>query len=229
MLSQEKRLVIITEQSQGINELRLGLVQRGFACVIAPANGESIRKIVEQAPDLVLMTMNDHLTNSRVQELSRKIKRERPLPILALVNKEALNGLDVDSRVIDDFSVRPGDLNELVLRIKRLLQKSGDTDTGELIKCGDLLIDLARCEASVGGRPVELAFKEYELLRFLATNPGRVFKRDTLLNKVWGYDYYGGDRTVDVHVRRLRSKIEDASHTFIETVRNIGYRFKCDS
>jgi DNA-binding response OmpR family regulator len=229
MLSQEKRLVIITEQSQGIDELRLRLAKRGFACMLAPANGESIRKIVNKAPDLVLMTMNGHLTNSRVQELSRKIKRERPLPILALVSKEALDSLDMDSKVIDDFSVRPGDLDELVLRIKRLLQKSGDTDTGELIKCGDMLIDLAKCEVSVSGRPVELTFKEYELLRFLAANPRRVFKRDTLLNKVWGYDYYGGDRTVDVHVRRLRSKIEDASHTFIETVRNVGYRFRCNS
>ena len=229
MLSQKKRLVIITEQSQGINELRLGLGQRGFACVLASANGESIKKIVEQAPDLVLMAMNGHLANSRVQELSREIKRERPLPIVALVNKEALNSLDVNSKVIDDFLVKPGDLNELVLRIKRLLRKSGDTDTGELIRCGDLLIDLAKCEVSVSGRAVELTFKEYELLRFLAANPKRVFKRDTLLNKVWGSDYYGGDRTVDVHVRLLRSKIEDASHTFIETVRNIGYRFKCDS
>lgn len=229
MLSPKKRLVIITEQSQGINELRLGLVQRGFACVLASANGESIKEIVEQAPDLVLMAVNGRLTDSRVPGLSRKIKRGRPLPILALVNKEALNSLEVNSKVIDDFLVRPGDLDELVLRIKRLLQKSGDTDTGELIRCGDLLINLAKCEVSVSGRPVELTFKEYELLRFLAANPGRVFKRDTLLNKVWGYDYYGGDRTVDVHVRRLRSKIEDASHTFIETVRNIGYRFKCDS
>jgi two-component system alkaline phosphatase synthesis response regulator PhoP len=73
---------------------------------------------------------------------------------------------------------------------------------------------------------VEFTFREYELLRFLAANEGRVFTRDTLLDRVWGYDYYGGDRTVDVHIRRLRSKIEDAGHTFIETVRNIGYRFR---
>jgi two-component system alkaline phosphatase synthesis response regulator PhoP len=72
---------------------------------------------------------------------------------------------------------------------------------------------------------LELTFREYELLRFLVEHPGRVFSRDELLNAVWGYDYFGGDRTVDVHVRRLRSKIEDATHTYIETVRNIGYRF----
>ena len=71
-----------------------------------------------------------------------------------------------------------------------------------------------------------LTFREYELLKFLAGNRGRVFTREALLNKVWGYDYYGGDRTVDVHIRRLRSKTEDSNHAFIETVRNIGYRFK---
>ena len=99
-------------------------------------------------------------------------------------------------------------------------------DNEELIRCGDLVIDLAKCEVSLSGRLIPLTFKEYELLRFLASNRGRVFTREALLNKVWGYDYYGGDRTVDVHIRRLRSKIEDPTHTFIETVRNIGYKFR---
>ena len=78
----------------------------------------------------------------------------------------------------------------------------------------------------MAGRLLALTFKEYELLKLLATNKGKVFTRESLLNEVWGYDYYGGDRTVDVHIRRLRSKIEDPTHTFIETVRNIGYKFK---
>lgn len=90
------------------------------------------------------------------------------------------------------------------------------------------MIDPAQCEVTLEGEVVELTFKEYELLRFLASNRGRVFTREALLNWVWGYDYYGGERTVDVHVRRLRSKIEDSKHVFIETVRNIGYRFKKD-
>jgi two-component system alkaline phosphatase synthesis response regulator PhoP len=79
---------------------------------------------------------------------------------------------------------------------------------------------------TVEWRIVELTFKEYELLKLLASNKGRVYTREILLDKIWGYDYYGGDRTVDVHIRRLRSKIEDSNHNFIETVRNIGYRFK---
>ena len=95
----------------------------------------------------------------------------------------------------------------------------------EIIRCGDLVIDLAKCEVSIGDKIVILTFKEYQLLQFLSSNQGKVFTREALLNKVWGYEYYGGDRTVDVHIRRLRSKIEDSSHTFIETVRNIGYKF----
>jgi two-component system alkaline phosphatase synthesis response regulator PhoP len=102
-------------------------------------------------------------------------------------------------------------------------------ETGEIIRRGDLSIDVEMCEVSLGGNLVELTFKEYELLKFLATYPGRVHSRDVLLDRVWGYDYYGGDRTVDVHIRRLRSKIEDHNHTFIDTVRNVGYRFRRDN
>jgi DNA-binding response OmpR family regulator len=87
-------------------------------------------------------------------------------------------------------------------------------------------VDTAKCEVYLEDRLLFLTFKEYELLKFLATNTGRVFTRDALLNEVWGYEYYGGDRTVDVHVTRLRNKIESAGHVFIETVRNIGYKFK---
>jgi len=95
-----------------------------------------------------------------------------------------------------------------------------------VLKCGDLVMDLANYTVHVGGRHVELTYKEYELLRFLATNRDRVFTRETLLSKVWGYDFYGGERTVDVHIRRLRAKIEDRHAPFIETVRNVGYRFR---
>ena len=92
-----------------------------------------------------------------------------------------------------------------------------------------MTIDLVKYEVTLENRVIELTFKEYELLLYLASNKGRVFTREALLNKVWGFDYFGGDRTVDVHIRRLRSKIEDSEHTFIDTVRNIGYRFKKNS
>jgi DNA-binding response OmpR family regulator len=212
---------IIAEESERISELYSGLAQRGFACSIASDAEELVGQVAKQSPDLVLVEMNGHLR----RELCQRLKRKRQLPIIAMVNKETLNSYDIDL-YMDDFVIKPCDLTELVLRVKRLLHRASNTDSGEIVKCGDLVIDLAKCEVSVAGRLIVLTFREYELLKFLAGNRGRVFSREALLNRVWGYDYYGGDRTVDVHIRRLRSKIEDSSHTFIETVRNIGYRFK---
>ena len=93
------------------------------------------------------------------------------------------------------------------------------------MKVGDLQIDLDRYEVSLEGKRVLLTYKEYQMLVLLASNPGKVYSRENLLSQVWGYDYFGGTRTVDVHVRRLRSKIENANHSFIETIWNVGYRF----
>jgi two-component system alkaline phosphatase synthesis response regulator PhoP len=160
-----------------------------------------------------------------IRGLTQRIKQEKRLPVIALLSKAALGNLD-STLGIDDFVLEPWEATEVAVRAKRVLWRTNNIDSRELIKCGDLVIDLGKCEVSLDGRLVALTFKEYELLRFLASNKGRVFTREALLNKLWGYDYYGGDRTVDVHIRRLRSKIEDPTHTFIETVRNMGYRFK---
>ena len=191
---------------------------------MAEYGGYVVKQVVEKSPALVLVAANSH--PAQMRELCQGLKLTRQPLIIALASKETRNSLDVE--LVDDFVIRPYDVGELALRIKRLLKRTKSIDTGEVIKCGDLLIDLARCETSVRGRLVVLTFREYELLKFLAKSRGRVFTREALLNKVWGYDYYGGDRTVDVHIRRLRSKIEDPEHTFIETVRNIGYRLRQD-
>jgi two-component system alkaline phosphatase synthesis response regulator PhoP len=111
--------------------------------------------------------------------------------------------------------------------VRRILNRKPEGKGGELIKCGEVTIDPAKCEVAFRGRLVELTFREYELLKFLVGNRGKVFSRDALLDKVWGYDFYGGDRTVDVHIRRLRSKLDESD--CIETVRNIGYRFRDDA
>jgi len=145
--------------------------------------------------------------------------------VVALVRREQLPHCDVPAS-IDDFLTLPASAGELATRLGRAFRRRRPEESERVLRCGDLTIDLANYMVFVADRQVSLTYKEYELLRFLATNPDTVFNRETLLNKVWGYDFYGGARTVDVHVRRLRSKIEDRHHSFIETVRNVGYRFR---
>jgi two-component system alkaline phosphatase synthesis response regulator PhoP len=155
--------------------------------------------------------------------IAAELKRKRALPLIVILPAEELNNIQ-QYPGYDDLIVIPYSNAELLIRINRLI-KNTDDGKPELIKCDGLIIDTATCEVTVDGVKVDLTFKEYELLKLLAVSKGRVFTRETLLDKIWGYDYFGGDRTVDVHVRRLRSKIEDATHSYIETVRNIGYKF----
>ena len=221
------RILIVTTAGQSVNGLYSRLGEHGFDCSFASEHLDAIERVREQAPDLVVLEINEYPAPDTAG-LPQEIKKEKPLPVVALIDRRIIGRPDIIPEAIDDFIIGPGDAGELELRIKRLLKKVSDTDPGEIIRCGDLVIDLARCEVSISGQRIELTFKEYELLRFLAGHPGRVYTRDALLNKVWGYDYFGGDRTVDVHIRRLRSKIESLGRTFIDTVRNIGYRFNCN-
>ena len=149
------------------------------------------------------------------------------LPAIAAISWEHLGAPDLRIHA-KDVIVVPWRLGELRLRIQRLKAAREPVDAPGVIRAGDLVIDTNRYDVYLAGRPVLLTFKEYELLKLLAGNPGRVYNREALLEQVWGYHYFGGTRTVDVHVRRLRSKIEDATHTFIDTVWNVGYRFHAD-
>ncbi|MBI4499472.1 MAG: response regulator transcription factor [Chloroflexi bacterium] len=178
--------------------------------------------------ELVLIDLTAGLlTHSDVRDILGLAKQDAALPVLALLAEQDLTSDDATVG-FDDFLVQPYRPLELAARVRQCLWRFGKqtAESPDVITYGDLIIDLAKYEVYVAGRPVELTFKEYELLKFLATNPERVFTRETLLNRVWGYDYYGGARTVDVHIRRLRSKIEDKDHVYIETVRNVGYRFR---
>lgn len=145
-------------------------------------------------------------------------------PVIAAISWDLLRTPDIRIAA-DDIVVVPWRLGELSMRIARLLDRKTPPPEAQVISAGDLIIDPERYDVYVANKPVFLTFKEYELLKLLASNPGRVYSREALLEQVWGYQYFGGTRTVDVHVRRLRSKIEDATHTFIDTVWNVGYRF----
>jgi len=221
------RLLIVTEDIEAKTGLGESLVLYDFAYSVVSYD-EAVASMAREPFDLVVVEVDGGGADSRYREIIAALKRERKLPVIALIPPEIIG--DIDSSLdVDDFITAPCDAAELALRAGRLLSRAAGKDSSELIKCDGLLIDLVTCEVAVDGKIIELTFKEYEMLKLLAGSPGRVYTRQDLLNRVWGYDYFGGDRTVDVHVRRLRSKIEDAHHTFIETVRNIGYRFKKDA
>lgn len=219
------RVFIIANAGEQPRKLRSELTERGLDCLIVPSKTGALEQIVGQSLGVMLLDMDEATTASETWELVQRIRQEGHIPLLALVSPEKLNGLDSKTSM-DDFVVKPWEVTEVTARIKRILGQKGDMDSEDIIRCGDLVIDSAKCEVSLCNNPIILTFKEYQLLKFLANNKGKVFTRDVLLEKVWGWDYYGGDRTVDVHIRRLRSKIEDSTHAFIETVRNIGYKFK---
>ena len=215
------RIMLVAEENAEFSLLKRDLTTRGFSCM-SVGEKEAIGQVMEQSPALVLLEMSD---SEPARNVIQEIKRRKSVPVIALIPKIKLSGID-GSIDTDDFVTMPYDVEELAIRIKRLLGDTVYAGQGELVRCNSLMIDVARCEVTVSGRLIDLTFREYELLKFLASNRGRVFTRDALLDKVWGYDYLGGDRTVDVHIRRLRSKIEDANNSFIDTVRNIGYRFR---
>lgn len=179
------------------------------------------------APAVLLFSMFGRPDTRAIRAVLRAPERPQEAATIAVLRTDQLASFDVQQG-FDDFIVYPAVADELLARLRRAIWLKSGVESDNTLRAGDLLIDLGNYKVYVGGAPVDLTYKEYELLRFLATNRDKVFTREALLNRVWGYDFYGGARTVDVHIRRLRSKIEDAQHTFIETVRNVGYRFHID-
>lgn len=153
-------------------------------------------------------------------------KRDLPLePLLLLVTGAQLAELELRDDLFDDFCLAPSHPRELEARLRHLFWRTGRGSRPELVEYGELVLNLETYQAACAGRPLDLTYMEYELLKFLASHPGKVFTRETLLSRVWGYEYYGGARTVDVHIRRLRAKLGEEHANLIQTVRSVGYRF----
>ncbi len=166
--------------------------------------------------DVLLVEGGDDAT-TRLGE-ARRIHEREGVPVVAVL---ARSDAALVAPFLADFAFEPPDPVELRLRLERL---GGDEDT-EVLTFKDLVLNTHTYQASLGGRPLDLTYMEYELLRFFVQHPARVWSREQLLNRVWGYDYYGGSRTVDVHVRRLRAKLGEERGRWIATVRSVGYRF----
>ncbi len=194
----------------------------GMSCQI----GEELEQLDEAgvtAPDAVLLDMSS-LEHSEARRMVEEC-RGRRLPVMAAVPREAISDYD-PSLNPDEMLVGSVAEGELTARVEQAMYRVNGPSGPKLLKVGDLSIDQERYEVTVAGRRVALTYKEFQLLVLLASNPGRVYTREALLSQIWGYDYLGGTRTVDVHIRRLRSKVESPGRSFVETIWNVGYRFK---
>jgi DNA-binding response OmpR family regulator len=214
-----RRVVMIGE---ALSAFRAALEGEGYEVALRPPGSA---EDTGDPPAVVVLELAAAAEDPEVKRYLEETRTPASPAVIAVVDPARPAGLE-PALGLDDFIATTAAPEEMVLRVRQAIWRRTGVDAENVLRCGDLEMDLANYTVHIGGRPVDLTYKEYELLRFLATNADRVLNRETLLNKVWGYDFYGGGRTVDVHIRRLRSKIEDRHHTFIETVRNVGYRFR---
>jgi DNA-binding response OmpR family regulator len=178
-----------------------------------PENGWSCA-VVELASDPGIAMM-----------MASKLRDELAVPVLIVVDRTMTDDLR-DEAGFDDFLLTPIDSTELRVRLGRLGLEADEPEQDDaVLRFDDLELNTATYQARIGGAPTDLTYMEYELLRFLVEHPNRVWSREQILSKVWGYDYFGGSRTVDVHVRRLRAKLGEERASWITTVRSVGYRF----
>jgi two-component system alkaline phosphatase synthesis response regulator PhoP len=214
--------ILFVDATEELQPLALALADAGYG--VGHATLDRALAPGAAAPSVMLFSLLGRADMQAVRGVLRSRDLLPQTATLAVVRSDQLAAFDVQLG-FDDFIVHPALADEAVARVRRAIWRKSGVESDNTLRLGELLVDLSNYKVFVSGRAVDLTYKEYELLRFLATNRDKVFTREALLNRVWGYDFYGGARTVDVHIRRLRSKIEDGHHAFIETVRNVGYRF----
>lgn len=219
------RTVLLVTRHQDVSRLGPELESAGFSApAITPERLASNE--LESGADVVVLDLRD--IPPAAFTLLSSTYAENGTILMVIAAPEQLDRVSVDVPV-DDFVMLSASPEELARRIQRCLWRKHGVDSENFVRCGALTLDLSNYRVTVDNESLVMTFKEYELLRFLAMNAGRVFTREQLLNRVWGYDYFGGARTVDVHIRRIRAKIEIHGHAFIETVRNVGYRLVAEA
>ncbi len=196
------------------------LVAAGYTLLAVPDAAAVIEAEPEGGWALLVVELGDPPTAA--MGLARRVKESSSVPVLIAAPRRHTAELGATS--CDDFVLAPYAPEEVATRAARLARRVAE-GAAELMAFKDLTLNLATYQATIATAPIDLTFMEYELLRFFVTNSGRVWSREQLLSRVWGYDYFGGARTVDVHVRRLRAKLGEERASWIATVRSVGYRF----
>lgn len=224
------RVLIVDDEKNIANIIKYNLEKEGYIVETANDGQEGIDKVMIFKPDLVLLDIM--MPKKDGFQVLKEIRLEHTFPVIMLTAKEEevdkVLGLELGA---DDYVVKPFSMRELIARVKanlRRIEFSNLPDDNEIIRSKDLVIDLIKYEVKKNGQVVDVTLREYELLKFLASSTEQVFSREQLLEEVWGYEYYGDIRTVDVTVRRLREKIEDKDGEFeyILTKRGVGYYFR---
>ncbi len=222
--------ILIVDDDKNISELlRLYLQKEGYTTVMAHDGEEGLKTFEAEKPELVLLDVM--MPKMDGWEVCRKIRANSNVPIIMLTAKgetfDKVLGLELGA---DDYVVKPFDPKEINARVKAVLRRTSQIDdnkNSDVIVFDNLSVDLQRYEMKVNDEIIEAPPKELELLHFLASHPNRVFTRDQLLDEVWGFEYYGDSRTIDVHVKRLREKLDDAGETWsLKTVWGVGYKFE---
>lgn len=221
-----KTVLVVDDEATLVATVRYNLEREGYR-VISAADGESAVALARtERPDLVILDLM--LPGMDGLSVCRVLTRESRVPVLMLTAKvdeaDRVTGLELGA---DDYMTKPFSMRELLARVRAVLRRGGREAPDETAAAGDLNVDLRGRRASRDGKPLSLKPKEYDLLAFLVRNPGRAYSREQLLSQVWGYEFAGDTRTVDVHVRWLREKIEDepGRPSRLVTVRGVGYRF----
>jgi len=228
----EAVILVVEDEASFVEALTIGLRREGFEVVVAVDGAEALAKFDEVAPDLVLLDVM--LPKISGIDVCRQLRKKTQVPIIMVTAKGAeidtVVGLEVGA---DDYVTKPYRLRELVARMRAVLRRADPNGnsvalTPGTIEVGDVLLDPEEHRVAVAGVDVGLPLKEFELLHLLLANAGRVLPRETLIDRVWGNDYVGDTKTLDVHVKRLRSKIEPdpAVPTRIVTIRGLGYKYE---
>jgi len=228
---------VVEDEESFVEALTIGLEREGFRTEVARDGQEALDRFDTVQPDVVLLDVM--LPRRSGIDVCRELRRRSSVPIIMVTAKgseiDTVVGLEVGA---DDYVTKPYRLHELVARMRAVMRRVGgaavvgtaeapDAEAGERLEVGDVMLDLERHEVEVRGRPVQLPLKEFELLALLLEHAGRVLTRETLIDRVWGHDYVGDTKTLDVHVKRLRAKVEPdpANPTRIVTIRGLGYKF----
>jgi len=226
----DKKILVVDDEKPIAAILKFNLEKEGYDITVVYDGDEAVKKAFDIKPDLMLLDVM--LPKKDGFQVLKEVRNKLQIPVLMLTAKEEevdkVLGLELGA---DDYITKPFSMRELIARVKANLRRSELVDTNtnnEVIVSGDLTIDLNKYEVKKKGEVLNLTLREFELLKFLATKSEQVFSREKLLEEVWGYEYYGDIRTVDVTVRRLREKIEDDSkgYKYVLTKRGVGYYFR---